>query len=458
MPMQKNAEKTKSFELNLFDLAPGDLVLCAVSGGADSMCLLTLMMEAGREQGFSVAAAHYNHCLRGAESERDQHFVEHYCNVHGIYCAVGRGAVAETAAAQGKGVEETARTMRYAFLEETRQRIHARYIATAHTADDQAETVLFHLARGGGSRGLSGIPDRRGAIIRPMLAMRRLQVEQILAQRGVEHVEDSSNATAMYARNRIRHEVIPVLQQMNSGFVEHVCQTSRLLQEDDQFLTTLAKNFVNAHQRRQEGVLALPVQDLANLPRPIQSRVFRLLIGGKLEFKHVEMIRNLLAQEKSPCQVDLPGIAVFRERDWIRFGRIPVSTPPVLELQPGMDLLWAGGRYRICCRYIQDCIEIHNSFNTFFFKKANIYGTVLLRPRKEGDRLRQTGRECTKTVKKLFSEAAIPVEIRNMIPVLADDQGVLAVYGFGVDVRVAASPGDDVFEVQIIQLQGDESY
>ena len=167
----------------------GERLLCAVSGGADSMCLLHLLYSGGAD----IIAAHYEHGIRGEESMRDARFVESWCAEHGIECVVGHGDVPGYALVHGLSIEEAARRLRYEFLQSTAKERGCGLIATAHNADDNAETLIFNLTRGSGALGLRGIPARRENIIRPLLGVSRAQIEQYLAENGIEHIEDSTN-------------------------------------------------------------------------------------------------------------------------------------------------------------------------------------------------------------------------------------------------------------------------
>ena len=166
-------------------LPPGGTVLCAVSGGADSVCLLHLLRERAGRGEFSLAAAHYDHRLRGEDSTADAQFVENLCKMWTIPLCLGSGDVAGEARRRGKGVEETARAMRYAFLEEAAAQAGADVIATAHNADDNAETLLLHLVRGTGLQGLAGIPPRRGKVVRPLLTVTRAEIRAYLEKNGL---------------------------------------------------------------------------------------------------------------------------------------------------------------------------------------------------------------------------------------------------------------------------------
>ena len=187
-------------------LETGENVLVALSGGADSTALLLSL----RELGYPVRAFHLNHCLRGAESDRDEAFCRRLCEKLGVELTVERVDIA--AAAGDSAVEETARRIRYARLEHA---AHGAQIAVAHNADDNLETVLFHLVRGSGAKGVSGIPPVRGAVIRPLLFAERREIEAFLRENGQDYVTDSSNLSDDYTRNRLRHSVLPVLRGIN---------------------------------------------------------------------------------------------------------------------------------------------------------------------------------------------------------------------------------------------------
>ncbi len=246
-----------------------DSVLVAVSGGADSVALLHMLREEGRE----LAAAHYNHGLR-PEADADEAFVKTLCEDWGIPFTAGRGDVAAEAARRGAGVEETAREMRYAFLEPVRSERGLCRIATAHNADDNAETVLLNLVRGAGLSGLCGIPPQRGHIIRPILHLSRAEILAYLTEHNLPYREDASNADTVYRRNYLRHEIIPALKTLNPALTDAVTRLTGLLREDDEYLTALARE-----EFRQYGDGAsFPAKRLNSLPKPVASRVCRMLV------------------------------------------------------------------------------------------------------------------------------------------------------------------------------------
>ena len=209
-------------------IQPGDCVICAVSGGADSVALLFALYLLKEKLEIHLEAAHFNHHLRGEESDRDERFVAELCDRYDIPLHLGGGQVIPGK----KGLEAAARDARYSFLKKLPGKI-----ATAHTADDNAETVLMHLVRGTGLKGLGGITPVHGNVIRPMLRVTRQDVEAFLEEWCLSHIEDSSNETDAFLRNRIRHHIMPLLTAENPKIAENLSQMALRLRLDEEFLS-----------------------------------------------------------------------------------------------------------------------------------------------------------------------------------------------------------------------------
>ncbi len=445
-------------------LPPGSLILAAVSGGADSMCLLTALIELSEKRCFTVAAAHFNHQLRGDESERDARFVEAFCQVNNIRLYSGCGDVGAYARHEGLGIEEAARKMRYDFFYEAAKNIDAKRIATAHTADDNAETILLNLARGAGLKGLSGIPPKRGLIIRPMLTVTRTDIIDFLSQRDISFVEDSSNSLDIYSRNMIRHHIIPVLRKINPRLTEHISASSELIRADDEYLNGIADKYIqdNCHGDAH-GARALNASELAGLPKSVSSRVIRLIYGNNLSSAHISAVLALCASTSMSGEVMLPSGSAFREYTRIVFshgcqtaGFAPVgltdgSSAVIPELGLTIKYKRSVLTHAAQMNSMQTdllCSEkINKSFTTFLFKYDSICDKIVIRPRETGDKINLFGRNGTKTLKKLFIEQHIPLRKRSLVPVIADSNGVLAVYGIGIDERAACQTGDQVLEI-----------
>ena len=425
-------------------IRPGDRILCAVSGGADSMCLLHVLYTNREALGISVFAAHYNHSLRGEESERDCAFVSEFCEEHQIPLRTGKGDVASYAASHALGIEEAARTLRYAFLEEAAAEFGCTAIATAHNLEDNAETVLFHLLRGSASAGLAGIPPMRGNLIRPLLGVSRAEIEAYLAENNIPFVTDSSNLSDDYVRNRLRHQVMPVLSALNPSFGEAVLRAGELLRQDDACLGSLAEDFI----RRFYDGASLPTAELLSLHRAVSSRVIRQLSPASLSKNHVDAVLKA-AEASERVFVDVPGLRITVEQGRIYWQLQDVPLLPDTEILPGQTVELPEAGLLIRSEISVYAEKINDLFKPFCFKCDEIYGRVFLTARRPGDKIRLRGRGCTKSVRALFIEAGLTQRERALTPVLRDDKGVLAVYGFGVSERACPREGDTVLKISI---------
>ena len=424
------------------DLLPEKgLILCAVSGGADSMYMLCLLHELGHR----VAAAHFHHGLRGTAADRDEAFVRDFCRERGIPFLSGHGDTAGHAAEHHLSIEDAARDLRYEFLENSADTAGAEVIATAHTADDNAETILMHLTRGSGLSGLSGIPPRRGRVIRPILDETHEQALAYLSAHGLPHIEDETNASDQHFRNRIRHHVVPLLQKENPGFALTLTRTASLLRKDEAFLAGLAQDFINEHCRGN----ALPADALTALPSPVAQRVIRKMAGSSLSAVHTQAV---LRTAEHGGFADIPGMRAGRSGSLLVFG-VPQQTDYWEHpISPGTVVTLPEAGCSVRCEYIPVLPgDVYKSFNTFFFPCANIYGNITVTARRPGDRFRPARRGCSKTVRRLLMEAGIPSWARGSVPVLRDERGILGVRGLGQDERVFPAPGThDLFRIDFI--------
>ena len=421
-----------------------DTLLCALSGGADSVCLMHLLRRLSGELGFRLEAAHYHHGIRGAEADRDAGFAAALCRDLSVPLHQGRGDVPAYAAARGMGLEEAARELRYAFLGETARSLGRCRIATAHQAEDNAETLLLNLCRGAGLRGICGIPPVREGIIRPLLPVTREEILAYLAEHGLPHVEDSTNALEEGDRNLLRHRVLPVLRELNPEFPRAALAASQLLRQDEEYLCSLAEACLES---APEGEVRFSCGRLLSAPEPVSSRALRLgaeRLGIRLEQKHVAALLELAAGTGGLARLDLPGgLRASREFDLLRMGRGgELPEPYDILLEPGVWHTIPAMGQRVCRVSAGDAANVYEKFQIFRFKNSNICGSIHVRSRKIGDTLRIAGRNCEKTLKKWMIEERIPTLERDSWPVFADDLGVVAVPGLGTAERAAAGAGE----------------
>ena len=387
-------------------ISPGDRVICAVSGGADSVALLFAMYLLRERLDITLEAAHFNHRLRGEESDADEAFVKELCGRYDIPLHLGSGRILPGK----KGLEAAAREARYAFLRSLPGKI-----ATAHTADDNAETVLLHLVRGTGLKGLGGISPMNGNVIRPMLTVTRRGVEAFLSEYALPHREDSTNATDLFLRNRIRRNVMPLLLQENPSLAENLSDMALGLREDEDYLSRMAGETL-------PGVAALREMHPAIRARALE-RFLKENGVPEPEKRHIALLEQLVFSDKPSARADLPGgITVARRYDTLEvLGEAQPLSERVLE--GSLELPELG--LRVVCA---EADTIVNTPDTFTVVPA---GKIVVRSRLPGDRIRLSGG--TKSLKKLFIDRKIPASERLRIPIIADEAGVLGVWSIGAD-------------------------
>lgn len=425
-------------------------VLCAVSGGADSVCMLHAVLAYARARNIRVCAAHYDHGIRGEESVRDARFVASLCERLGVELASERGDVPRYAKENRLGMEEAARQARYAFLERAADTLGCRLIATAHNADDNAETMIFNLTRGSGAKGLCGIPVRRGRLVRPLLSVTREEIEQYLAENGLEHVEDSTNASDDYSRNLIRHAVMPRLREINPALAAVCTRTAELLRRDEDYFDAAVQSFL---EKSFDGE-SVELSAFDALHEAIASRVVRALWSKSLSNAHVDAVLSLRGGT-TLAYVDLPGGRVRREQGRLYFreeASVPLVAITPRRLTPGETLDIPETGIRIRSYFAVENGEINGLFKTYRLKCESIYGNLLCTGRQPGDKLAPIGRGCTKTLKSLFAEKHMSIRERESAVIIRDERGVVLVDKIGADARFKAEPGERILCVEIEKI------
>ena len=415
---EKVLSAVKRFSL----LSGGERVTVALSGGADSVSLLFALLRLQKRLDITVSAAHFNHMIRGAEADRDEAFARSLCERLGVPFISGRGDVPKYAAENKISEEAAAREMRYAFLEKTDG-----LVATAHTSSDNFETVLFNLTRGAALGGLCGIPPKRGKFIRPLLFCTREDVEQYCRENSLDFITDSTNLSDDYTRNNIRHNVIPVLKEINPSAETAVMRTVLSLSETSDFITGIADRFLSDNINK--GGLCVASLSHPAAAKAAIRRFAEIQAGFQPDNAHTDALyyiarnggRTSLPQNfEGICKNGILKIEKKDRENAVKY-RFNVKTE----------------------RRINDLFTKSEKVNNLLLKNSlacdKIIGKSVLRTRQPGDSIRLAGRGCTKTLKKLFCELGIPQDMRAYIPVIADDKGVIWIYGVGVADRCAVT-------------------
>jgi tRNA(Ile)-lysidine synthase len=403
----------------------GARVLTAVSGGSDSVALLSLLLELGHQ----VVAAHFNHGWRGAESDRDEAFVRDLCRQLGVPLAVGRADSAPSSA-----LEATGRRLRYAYLHQAALEHRCQRIATGHTRDDQAETVLLRLLRGSGLGGLRAIHAvRSDGVVRPLLEIGREDLRAYLARRGLSFVEDTSNSDRRFSRNRLRAEVMPALRRFSPRADQRLADLAAALagraERDHLLAEELLRRGLDA-----EGGLSAAV--LAELPRQVRVLVARAWLAagaGGLQGLNAVHLRAVATCSRSGARVELPnGLAVVNEHGFIRLIRSTSASLPAEALLEESGAVVFDGRWRIASSGAQDraaVVEPPADLWQAVFDAEQVSPPFLVRAWIHGDRVQPLGLTGRRKLSDVFIDAKIARRERQRLPVIEASGRILWVPG-----------------------------
>lgn len=425
----------------------GAEVIAALSGGADSMALLSCLLELREEYDLKLSAAHVNHCLRGEDADRDEQFVRDYCKKVNVPLHVLKVDINKEAEKTGEGSEECGRRIRYEFFESLSE---TALIATAHNLNDQAETVILHMIRGCSLNGLCGIPRKRGRIIRPILGCTRAEIEEYCNNKDIPFVIDITNNENLYRRNRVRHDILPLILNENPAFLQQVNRMTKTLRDEDDFLNSSAKDLLA--QSESDGGYSAEI--LKNAPLVLRRRaVYELLkkhCDSKLEYKHVDSLEKLLL--KGQGKIQLSGNLYFRIRKGILETVViekNYNSPDALILSDNFPqkLIWNRNDLifeKVYKKDLGNIQKVHKQILANCVDCDKIYGTLSVRSRLPGDKIRLSGSNCSKSLKNLFQEYGIPPEKRASMPLLCDENGILWIPSVGVADRASVTNETDL--------------
>lgn len=442
-------------------LQHGDSVLVALSGGADSVCLLTVLLSLKDEYGLTIIAAHVNHLLRGDESDSDEQFVIKLCKSLCIPLRCKKVDVYNLAKEQGLTLEEAGRKARYDFFYELKESLKITKIATAHNCNDNAETVLMRLIRGTGLKGLGGIPyQNENGVIRPLLDIERSEIEAYLALKNISYVTDSSNLEDDYARNKIRHHIVPVSKELNPNFHHSVSSNIELFRE--------CNDFIEQVTGRKFSLLASITQDMIS---------FEIT---QLKYEHIYIIKNMIYKallyfeqknfgnqivnhiyEKLDSKNSRVSISnhltayILYEKLFIVYNN---TVPSFFYLAEDLKPQYLETIDQTVCFSVCDELKKTYSKQTVYLDYDKIKGkTLSIRNRKDGDSFYPLGFGHKKKLKNFFIDEKVPSFLRDRIPLLLADDEIVWVCGHRLDDRFKINHNTNVIlKVQMIKGKTNE--
>lgn len=431
-------------------LPPDGNIVAACSGGPDSLALVDLLESMRGVFGFDLFVAHVDHGLRGEESCEDAEYVRQFCADLRLPFFCGRVEVKKELRRRGGSLEEVARQLRYQYLRRIAGEVGGAWIATGHHRDDQAETLLMNLLRGSGGRGLGAMRPKQGDVIHPLLCLGRSEIEAYCRERNIHPRHDSSNDEVEFRRNRVRHELMPLLQsRFNPALTDTLCRTADILSEGQDFLRGYVEEHLQHWTVRVDDGYRLEAKVFSSLPVAVQRELLMLLLekcrgdARGLFFAHVEQVRELFLKDRGFQQMDLPGNWQARKSYQDLFiesvksagadqerERLGHGDPIQLEC-PGDTFLPDFGILVRCTLHegngpLQGILDERR----VAFDRESLQMPMVARCRRPGDRFRPLGAPGTRKLKKMMIDLKIPVGQRDRTPLIADAAGLLWVAGW----------------------------
>ncbi|MBQ4511108.1 MAG: tRNA lysidine(34) synthetase TilS [Clostridia bacterium] len=411
--MENKIEKAiKQYEMN--DIFDGAII--GFSGGADSSAILHYLSKKTKK----LLAVHINHMIRGEEALRDEFFCKNMCKKYGVKFLSFRVDIPLLAEERKQGLEETAREERYRIFNKIiSQNGDYKCIVTAHNANDNAETVIFNLSRGSGSRGIAGIKPVINNIVRPLIFCSKEEILEYCKQNSISYVNDSTNMDTDYTRNYIRHEIIPMLEKINPSFIDSCLRMGELLRDDDKYIQSVCDKIIEENRIKTR----INTELLVSQERPVASRLLMYLSKEALDRKAIDACLRLAKHGKVGQYVNLPNKLSFKkERGYVKF----VETENLAKAKYNMALK-EGLNYieqaKTAISLNSDLIPDTSKYELVDAVKLKSEGKLTVRNKKDGDKMIQG--KMTKKLKTIFCDKHIPSHHRDKIPLICDEKGIL---------------------------------
>ncbi len=428
----------------------GDGVILGLSGGPDSVCLFFVLLELKAEYDLKITAVHVNHCIRGQEADNDQLFVQKMCEEHGVPLKEYRIDIPTLVEETGRSVEEEARIARYRAFDEEAEELskeinHEVKIAIAHNADDNAETVLFHMARGAGLDGVCGIAPKRGNIIRPLIGVPKKDILSVLEENKILYCIDSTNHEVEYDRNRIRHNIMPELNKVNDRALEHISQMTEKLAEVAEYISLEARGLL---QIAQAGDGKLRKRAIATAPRVIASQALKEYLSDYMPDRkdvsavHVESILDLLNSDgERKIQLPYKKTLIISYEELYVIDEEKTSPKPIFNFRE-FDF--------------EEGMKYPTDSYTKWFDCDRIMANIVIRTRAEGDYLIIDSVGNHKSIQDYFVDEKIPRHMRDTVPLVCDGSHVMWVVGHRISEYYKIS-NDTVRVLEISYTEEEEN-
>ena len=466
--MKKVFDFIKKFNM----IENGDKIIAGVSGGADSVCLLFVLLKLRSMMDIDVVAVHVNHGIRGEAAEEDEKYTVDLCRSHNVKCVVYHEDVESIAEKRKESLEEAGRNVRREALETTLREENGTKIAVAHHQNDNAETVLMNLVRGTGLKGLSGIRPVNGNVIRPLLCLTRDDIEEYLDSIGCRWCMDATNDEDEYTRNRVRHAIIPIFEnQVNAGAVAHINAAAEQIREAWEYLESQAgKEFRRCVNKTESGEFQINLEKFARCAEALKGIVIRKVLsqaaGSEKDIGavHVEEVLRL-ASRQCGRSIDLPyGLTAVRNYGGILLGKkkkkIEKSEEKPerkVEIQVPGETFLPDKNLTICSRIIEktedfSANQIPQTPYTKWFDYDIIKGNLVARYREPGDSIIIDKAGKSQKIKSFFINEKVPAQERENIPIIADDNQVLWIIGYRMSIAAQVTENTrHILEIKLLE-------
>lgn len=426
--------------------APKQSVLAAVSGGADSICLLHLLVRLKDEWGLKVSCAHVNHGIRDT-AQRDEDFVRGICKMWDIPFFVKRENVKAIAEEKKISEELAGRQVRYDFFNELCSLNGFDRILTAHHKGDQAETVLMHLIRGSGMHGLCGISPLRGKLGRPLLCFKRCEIEEYLKANGIKWIEDETNALSIYSRNKIRNEIFPLLNDINPEAVSAIADCADILRAEDDFMNLTAQK--TGAVKCEDGCVFIDTEILNTCADAIKNRIFYYalsLSGGEVNREDIKRLRTLA--EGVGRKASLSGECMAETE----YGRVAIYRPQEISFCHKIEI----GKQIYIPELQKTVVAVYDDTPSRRSVKVCDGDIIYVRSRRQGDRFTPEGAPGRKKLKEFFIDEKVPRRHRDSVPIITVNDKIAYVYPFRRDEEFVPRGGGRCITIHIKGEKNDE--